>query len=232
MAEDDSLSSYEKIGFPDAYRSGKEELILKDILGKLPVLSQRNKVVLDIGPGCSQLPRMLSEHCRAHEHTLLLVDSEEMLAHLPDEPFVRKIAGYYPRVEALFDEYGGRVDVILCYSVLHYVFAEANVWDFLDRSLELLAEGGEMLIGDIPNVSKRNRFFSSPRGVSFHQEFTESQTLPPVSFNRIERHKIDDSVVMALLVRARAQGCDSYLLPQGEDLPMANRREDILIRKP
>lgn len=232
MAQDASLSSYEKIGFPDSYRSGKEELIFKDIVGKLPALSGKNKVVLDIGPGCSELPHMLIDLCRAQQHTLLLVDSEEMLANLPDEPFIKKIAGFYPQCESLFEEYGGRVDVILNYSVLHYIFVETSVWDFLDRSLELLAEGGEMLIGDIPNVSKRNRFFSGPRGIKFHQEFTQSQTSPPITFNRIERHKIDDSVIVALLTRARLQGFDSYLLPQGEDLPMANRREDILIRKP
>src|SRR5256885_8167314 len=28
------------------------------------------------------------------------------------------------------------------------------------------------LIGDIPNVSQRKRFFSSPAGIKFHQEFT------------------------------------------------------------
>ena len=55
MAEDDSLSIYEKIGFPNSYREGKEELIFDDIEAKLPSLSGRDKIVLDIdaqsGPG-------------------------------------------------------------------------------------------------------------------------------------------------------------------------------------
>lgn len=33
MAQDDSLSRYEKIGFPDSYRQGKEEIILRNIVG-------------------------------------------------------------------------------------------------------------------------------------------------------------------------------------------------------
>jgi len=89
-----------------------------------------------------------------------------------------------------------------------------------------------MLIGDIPNVSKRKRFFSSPAGIKFHQEFTGTQELPEVVFNQVEPSRIDDAVVLSLLLRARNAGFDSYVVAQAEDLPMANRREDILIRKP
>ena len=35
LANDPSLSKYEKIGFPDSYRAGKEEAIFHDILSKL-----------------------------------------------------------------------------------------------------------------------------------------------------------------------------------------------------
>ena len=232
MAQDDSLSNYEKIGFPNSYREGKEELIFKDVEAKLPSLSQRNKIILDIGPGCSGLPLMLIERCRTQDHTLLLVDSAEMLARLPEERFVEKFPAYYPSADDLFERYAGKVDVILTYSVLHYVFAESNVWEFLDRSLALLADGGEMLIGDIPNVSKRKRFFSSAAGIKFHQDFTGTTEAPEIDFQRVESGQIDDAVIFSLLMRARAAGYDAYVLPQGQDLPMANRREDILIRKP
>ena len=232
MAQDDSLSRNEKIGFPDSYREGKEELIFQSIAATLPLLNAARKVVLDIGPGCSELPRMLIGLCRERGHKLLLVDSEEMLSHLPNDGFVQKYAAYYPQCESLFEVYRSKVDVIVAYSVLHHVFAEGNVWDFLDRSLELLAEGGEMLIGDVPNISKRRRFFSSAAGIRFHQQFTNSQSLPEVNFNRIERQQIDDCVVLAMLSRARNQGFDAYVLPQSSGLPMANRREDLLIRRP
>lgn len=59
LARDDSLSRYEKIGFPNSYREGKEERIFLDITHKLRNLNKRNKVVMDIGPGCSGLPFML-----------------------------------------------------------------------------------------------------------------------------------------------------------------------------
>lgn len=233
LAGDESLSRYEKIGFPDTYRDGKEEAIWRDIVAKLPALSERNKVVLDIGPGCSELPSMLIELCREKEHRLLLVDSAEMLAHLPDEPFIEKHEGYYPDCPALFEQYRGKVDVLLSYSVLHYVFAESNIWHFFDTALDLLAHGGEMLVGDIPNVSKRKRFFSSPDGVAFHRAFTGNpEDMPEVAFNQVQPHVIDDSVVLGLAARVRSAGADAYIVPQSPDLPMANRREDLLIRKP
>lgn len=233
MAKDDSLSCYEKIGFPNSYRQGKEKLIFQDILCKIPSLHQRNKTVLDIGSGCSELPQMLIDWCGKQGHTLLLVDSEEMLSHLPDEPFIKKFTGLYPQqCEEIFKWHLHQVDIILAYSIFHYIFVEANVWEFLDCSLELLADGGEMLIGDIPNISKRKRFFSSSTGIQFHKEFTQSQENPEIIFNKVERHKIDDSVMISLMSRARNQGFDAYIVPQPADLPMANRREDILIRKP
>jgi hypothetical protein len=112
------------------------------------------------------------------------------------------------------------------------IFIESNIWEAFDRSLELLSAGGEMLIGDIPNVSKRKRFFNSPNGVRFHQKFTGTKEIPQVSFSSIEHDKIDDAVLIGLLARGRNQGFDVYLLPQNDRLPMANRREDILVRKP
>jgi hypothetical protein len=232
MAQDESVSRFEKIGFPDSYREGKGELIFQSIVTNLPLLNETGKVVLDVGPGCSDLPHMIINLCRDRGHKLLLVDSEEMLAHLPDDDFIQKFPAYYPQVDPLFQEYASKVDVLLTYSVLQMVFVEGNFWGFLDRSLELLAEGGEMLIGDLPNASKRRRFFSSSNGIKFHQQFMNTQGLPEVRFNTVERHQIDDSVILALISRARNQGFDAYVLPQHPDLPFANRREDVLIRRP
>jgi hypothetical protein len=233
LARAEGLSRYQQIGFPDAYRRGHEEAIFGDVTAKLTTLHGRGKVVLDIGPGCSDLPRLLIDLCRRHGHTLLLCDSAEMLAHLPDAPGIVKIPGRYPaETEGPLAAYAGRVDALLCYSVLHYVFVEQPLFDFLDRSLGLLAQGGQMLLGDIPNVSKRRRFFRSAAGVRCHREYTGRDELPAVEFNVPEPGKIDDAVVLGVLARCRAAGFDAYVVPQSPELPMANRREDILIHRP
>lgn len=231
LATDDSLSKYEKIGFPDSYRIGFEPAIFDDIRTKLSRLNERGLAVLDIGPGCSDLPYMLIDLCSAQGHQLFLIDSEEMLRHLPDAPFIDKRPGLFPSRAAVAD-LKGRVDVINCYSVLHYIFIDANPFDFIDLCLELLRPGGELLIGDIPNVSKRRRFFSSDAGVAYHRAFTGTDTMPALQDGVSSVNVIDDAAVMDIVMRARAAGADAYLLPQPASLPMANRREDILIRRP
>jgi len=232
LAGNDNLSQYEKVGFPDEYRRGHEENIFSDIKSKLHCLDETGKVIVDIGCGCSDLAHLIIENCVTRESTLILIDCEEMLSLLPEREFVRKYPGRFPDCPQLFDEFIGVVDGVLIYSVLSVVFLEANPFDFLDNACTLLKDGGEILVGDIPNVSKRNRFFSSKDGIKYHQEFTGTNEIPDVDFTHIEKEKIDDGVVLGILNRYRGFGFETYLLPLNERLPMANRREDMLIRKP
>lgn len=230
LALDESLSSYEKIGFPDSYRDGAEPTIVADIVGKLPALSTDRCRFLDIGPGCSGLPRMLLGLCEARGHEAVLIDSPEMLAQLPDAPRVTKLAGRFPDVLAA--NALGAFDAILAYSVLHYVFDEGDVYGFLDAALALLAPGGSLLLGDIPNVSKRARFMQSAAGRQFHVDFTGRQERPPSALTDPPPGSLDDDVVLALVTRARAAGYDAYVTPLAPELPLANRREDIVMVRP
>ena len=59
MAKDKKLSRYEKVGFPDSYRAGKEMRIFVDIESKLPSLKHNGSIVMDIGCGCSDIPHYL-----------------------------------------------------------------------------------------------------------------------------------------------------------------------------
>ncbi len=233
LARDNSLSMYEKIGFYDKFREGKEKVIFEDILTKLKNLSGNGKTVIDIGCGCSELPVMLIELCRIKGHHLILIDSKEMLDQLPDAEFITKMPAQYPKdCEELFKNFSGKADAILIYSVLHYIVEEINLMEFLDKTMSLLSDKGEILIGDIPNVSKRNRFFSSKSGIEFHQQNNNTEDLPEVKFNSLENNQIDDAMLFFILARCRNSGFDSYLCQQDASLPMANRRDDILIVKP
>lgn len=233
LASDSSLSKYERIGFPDEYRKGKEESIFRDIRSKLSALDQTNKTVMDIGPGCSDLPLLLAALSKRNAHELIFIDSGEMLAHLPDITNIQKLAGSFPSaLEGYETQLTGRVDAIIAYSVIQYVFAEGGLFCFVDKCLSLLAAGGEVLLGDVPNITMRKRFFKSEAGIASHYLYTGAKEDPEVNFNQLELGHIDDSIVMAVLSRARAQGFHAWVVPQDPSLPMANRREDILIRKP
>ncbi len=234
LAKDNSLNQFEKIGFPASYRQGFETQIFEDIRRKLTNMDAERQVILDIGPGCSDLPRYLIDLCRQKQHQLILVDSAEMLAQLPDEAFITKIPGYYPRdCEAVFKEYQHRLGAILTYSVFQYVFAESNPIAFVDKSLQLLSDGGQMLIGDIPNASLRNRFFGSEAGRRTHQEYAAGADIPvPIEPDIPRIGAIDDGVLLGIVSRCRTAGFHAFIMPQAATLPMANRREDILIVKP
>lgn len=232
MARDEKLSRHEKVGFPNDYREGRESDIFADVISKLDSIGGSQKKVLEIGPGCSLLPIMLADLCVEQNHKLIFIDNLEMLSLLPERDYIIKCPGRFPEVHNLEKVCSGGIDCIIIYSVIQYVFAESNLWAFLDRALSLLRPQGELLLGDIPNVTMRKRFFSSETGIQCHKEYTGSDESPEVEFNKIEPGCIDDSVVLAILSRARLQGFHAWVLPQSPSLPMANRREDILIRRP
>lgn len=234
MAINPNLSDSQKIGFPDSYRVGYEAEIFRDIEHKLPALLKEKSTILDIGCGCGELPEMLISRAQSNQQNLYLVDSEEMLSQLPAglSTGVRLVPARYPDCPELLVALQGNVDAIIVYSVMQYVFSDGNIFDFLDRSLALIAPSGRMLIGDIPNISMRKRFFSSDSGIKHHQDFTGSTEIPEAVFNKIEHSHMDDAVVVAIFSRARAAGFHAFVVPQSSNLPMANRREDILILRP
>ena len=229
MASDKELSKYEKIGFPNDYREKYEESIFNNI-NTILRLDREEIIFFDIGCGCSELPKLIIKNAIKNRQNLYMVDSEEMLVHLPNKDNMVKISGKFPDEINLL-EYQNKVDAIVLYSVLQHIALDMNPFYFIDEAVKLLNDGGRLLIGDIPNISKRNRFFASNTGLKFHQNFTKTNTSPEYEFNTLIEDKIDDSLVFAILSRYRNAGFETYLLEQPIDLPMRNRREDILIVK-
>ena len=235
LALNKNLSVYEKIGFPDSYRKGVEDKIFQDILLKCPLLNSKERLnVLDIGPGCSNLQKYIFKICKEKQHSLYLSDSPEMLDLIDnDSNNIIKVPGMFPdtfdKIKSLC---ANGFDIIICYSVFHYIFVDSNVWYFLDCLLELMNEGAQTIIGDIPNISKRKRFFASNNGIKFHQEFMQTDEIPEVKFNCIEKGKIDDSLLHSVIMKCQNSGYDAYMVPQAIELPFANRRDDIIIRRP
>ncbi len=229
LAADPSLSPAEKIGFPGDYRAGHEEAIFADIRGRLPVLDDDGGLLVDIGCGCTDLPGLLAHHVAARGSEIVLIDSDEMLGALSADVPGRRVAGRWPALPALRAELAGQATAVVSYSVLHYVFDGGDLHGFVDAAVELLAPGGHLLLGDIPNTSKRARFFSTETGAAYHRSFMGTDTDPVVEPFALRPGSFDDGVLMGLMHRYRQAGFEAYLLPQGRSLPMQNRREDLLI---
>jgi hypothetical protein len=233
MARDPMLSQNEKIGMPDPTRSGFDASILGDILQKVTSLAHPGRSVVDIGPGCGTFAHEFIAYCTDLEHTLVLVDSAEMLAHLPDQTNIHKVVGRFPtNATLIYDQMPGGADVVLVYGVLSVVFADSNPFLFLDSAAALLRSGGHLLVGDLPNASKLRRFLASDAGVDYHKRYMRTEEPPAISAFDPPTSGIDDGVILGMVDRMRRRGFDAYVLPQSSSLPLANRREDLLIVRP
>lgn len=231
LAQDKDLSSFEKIGFPSAFREGHENSIFSDIKSKVTNLNLLSTRVLDIGCGCGTLAELVIENSKTLNQALTFIDSEEMLNENPDLDFLVKIPGKFPEIPEISKLFETQ-DAIICYSVFQYILEETSFTKFIDTCLSLLAPRGQLLIGDIPNQSMRRRFLSSESGIEHHKKYFEDDTAPEIRPFETELGKCDDSTIIAIISRARASGFHAFLLPQNEKLPFSNRREDILIVRP
>jgi hypothetical protein len=232
MARDQSLSPNERSGFPESYRAGAEGAILADMLAKLPALGGEQATVVDIGCGATPLTLAISKLCQDHGHQLLLIDGPDVLAQLPEAPGVTKLVARFPDLPLNGADWTARCDAIIAYSVMQFVFVEASIFGFLDAALSMLRPAGRILLGDLPNHSMRRRFLASEAGRAFHREYMQTDEEPDVSWPVLPASELDDASVIALLSRARAAGFHAWLMPQAAGLPMANRREDLVIERP
>ena len=229
-ATDKNLSKWEKVGFPDSYRSGIERIIFQDICSKTEM--SKATAVLDIGCGCSELVDHVIAYANAEKKSLFLVDSTEMLENIDKAPLrtnIHLVPGKFPDKEVVSKLAENAFDVIIVYSVIQYVFIDQSIYSFIHACINLLKPGGRLLIGDIPNYQSRERFLNSENGKEFIARFPEISNNIKLVHDNAER--IDDSVIMSIMLRFRQFGCETYLLQQAEGLPFSNRREDILIVK-
>ncbi|MEP5072325.1 MAG: hypothetical protein ABJQ96_16720, partial [Crocinitomicaceae bacterium] len=175
---------------------------------------------------------LLAKHCIKKKCKLMLIDSKEMLDQTKIDVNIDKRAGYFPNdFEEFINKHTNFWDVIIVYSVFHYVLIEGDIYKFIESALTMLRSGGTLMIGDIPNLSKRNRFFQSDQGLKYHQEYSKDKSKPEMKGMSLQDRRFDDGLVFSILMRYRNLGYETYLLPQSEKLSMSNRREDILIKK-
>ena len=202
-----------------------ERGILLDVVTKLDI--EPNDTVLDIGCGVGLLAGPLSYIVSS----VVGVDHPEVVAVLRTRcPGVEGLPGDFRDL----DLGRRRFTKIVMYGVVQNLSDEDAVASFIRKALDHLHPGGRLLVGDMPNVDKKQRFQSTQFGVEFERMWAsrdgsasmiaEDELLP--ESRRIE---FTDEVVASIFRRVRSWGYDAFILPQPEHLPWGFTREDLLI---
>lgn len=217
---------------------GKGGAIWRDIRDKLGL--RRGCRFLDIGCGFGEVTQKFLVDADRLELDVVLVDIPEVVARLRREDprpsrRIKYYGGIFPsrlpadfRREKLFD-------FVLAYSVLHYTDQPRR---FIASACRLLAPGGRLLIGDLPNVHRKGRFLASAFGRQFESEYRglPDSELPRYRdqqdyFRRCrdQNKRINDNLVADALRTYRERGYDVFVLPQRAAMPFGHTREDLLI---
>jgi 2-polyprenyl-3-methyl-5-hydroxy-6-metoxy-1,4-benzoquinol methylase len=219
--------------------SGRNELmeeaeknIIPDINNKLEL--DKNHELLDIGCGAGNLTILLMDEVKH----ITANDSEECLdlfkSRINENNNVSFRPGNFQDINI-----SKHFDRILCYSVLHYLTNEKEVFDFITKALKLLVPGGKALFSDIPNSSKKERFLKGNYGKKIDQEYRSllkkthhSKETVNYAEKDEELVQFDDDLLIRILKETRGNGYHSYVLDQSTNLCLGYTREDILIVKP
>jgi len=203
----------------------QERNILVDIINKLKINS--HDTCLDIGCSVGNILIPLSflvKFITGIDHPNCI----EALKKRINSDNINLIEGNFIDID---EEEIGKFDKILIYSVLHYLSDEQEVMFFIKKSLSLVNPGGKLLLGDLPNVSRKKRFINSEFGKEFDKNW-KIQNIDQSSGHFTKDHKniiFNDALILSIISKIRDMGHHAYILPQPSFLPCGYTREDILI---
>lgn len=231
MAEDNFLSDILQNGRLHAQLEA-EKFVPNDVIQKLHIRSEDRFLDIGCGLGLNLFP--ISErvaHAVGCDHPSVI----EKLKSRDKHKDIELIGGNFMEVE--FVE---KFSKILAYSVIPALPSIKVVYTFIDRILDILTPDGCCLLGDLPNLDKKNRFFASKRGEKFQEAWQKlagnNREIDDVTAyaEGIDgtSPKFDDEVLLSLQRYLRTRGYDAYIKPQLSKLPFGNTREDIIIYGP
>jgi cyclopropane fatty-acyl-phospholipid synthase-like methyltransferase len=206
-----------------------ERLIADDVAQKLSLEPEHTLLEIGCGPGAILEP--LSErvvHAVGIDHPDMIAIAKERCG-----THASFIAGRFPDVTVR-----ETFDLVLAYSVLHYMSDFPATIRFIDAALERLTPRGRLLLGDLPNADKMKRFRATDFGRTFELQWRdrvapEKVQDPHAIFADVKSiGTFNDAMILELLARYRGRGLHAYVLPQPPDLPTGYTREDVLITLP
>lgn len=212
------------------FQQESERKILFDLLVKLDLKVTDELLEIGCGPGNLILP--LSYFCSRATG----IDNEASITRLKNrssqDGAVVCFSGNFLEMNLSATYF----DKILIYGVLHCMSNKEEVLNFVERALSILKAGGRMLLGDLPNISKKKRFINSKTGqcvATNYAELLEGQTGRNIStdvrFPDSGLVIFDDAFILDLMAFIRGKGFEAFLVPEPLDLPFGGSREDILV---
>lgn len=210
-----------------AFQAAAERRVIRDVADKLSLECNDSLLEIGCGPGNLLIPlSFIVEKSYGIDNAGALKRMKERAGNTDS---ITAITGNFLQMK-LPDI---RFDKILIYSVLHYLTNVDEAKTFISRALGLLSPGGRLLIGDLPNIDKRERWSKSESGkisTANWQKQVSNAGQHPLTFQPCDQNiiSINDATVLSLMQEGRMLGYESYLLPQKNDLPFGNTREDIL----
>ena len=223
-------SSARASGFPDIFRNQAAKLVHEDIVEKLNLKNLGNKKIVEIGPGVSSLPQMMASFCRSNGIILKFIDGRNVLEQLPRATFIEHIPDQFPKSIKQYFSQCSKAGAIISYSVCQYLASFCEFKKFIECATSLLAPGGRLLVGDIPNRDMRMRFLRSKAGKN-SKSFIFNNRVRHKRFLQSQSTYLDDPNLINILQIQREKGYHAWIIPQKSNLPQGNRREDLLIER-
>ena len=216
------------------FQKNSAQYIPDDVAKKLILNKDDN--VLDIGCGSGDIAISISEKVK----TITVCDHENVLKRL-EQKNPKGNFSYVPENFLKADFKKIKYSKILIYAVLQSLSTKEELFLFLEKVKDLVDEGGRILIGDVPNYAKLNRFLATERGNVFSKEWNKlkkeenSKEVAVTKFfsdDNVSSIVFDDQLIFEILKFFRDNNFNSFLLEQKHNLPFGNSREDIVVNHP
>lgn len=215
------------------FQADAERRILADVMAKLDIEPHHRVLDFGCGPGTLAIPlSFVSSDITAVDQG----GSIELAKTRFNDSAVKWVVGGYPGAKL-----DGPYDRIVVYSMLQYLPNHAMCLEMIGWLVDMLAPGGRMLIGEMPNTDKRARFQQSAAGKAFAAEWEAMKaSFPEKRLNEFialndsmdQVSQFNDAVIYEMMRIANAKGAHAYLLPEPADLPYGHTRDDLLIVRP
>ena len=213
------------------FQRNEEKKILPEIIKNLNL--NKNDKLIDIGCGSGSITMHISKKV----NTVTAVDFPKILDALKARSKKKKIKNInYISGNFLNLKIQKKFNKILVYSVIHYMRDLNQLKILIRKMLKITLPNGKILLGEVPNISKKKRFLNSKIGKKIDQSFkVDVERLNkkyPKSMNLNNKFiSIDDKDLSSIIFYCNKLGADAYILPIENGLPFCNTRVNILIKK-